>query len=116
MKKILLSMVFMVLIAGACAANPPKSVDVSVVGKQVKVTVTHIVGGSKTHYIYKVEVFVNGTQMVWQNLLSQESDQVSVVYLIPSLKAQDVLEVKATCNIFGDKITKVIVGQKTGSK
>ena len=111
MKKIIMTLVLL-FIAGSALANPPRSVDIVVVGRRIDVTAIHPVGDNKLHYIDKIDVYLNGEKRIRQTFAEQAGDEIKLVYLLPSLKDKDTVMVKATCNKYGEKSAQVIVGEQ----
>jgi desulfoferrodoxin (superoxide reductase-like protein) len=92
-------------------ANPPKEVTlVYNTGTQMlEVTIEHNSASPTWHYINKVEIKKNGTS-VNTNEYTSQPDKSKFVYSYPVQAAKgDVLEVTATCNIYGSKTVKLTV-------
>ncbi|MFC1517715.1 hypothetical protein ACFL5G_04065 [Candidatus Margulisiibacteriota bacterium] len=111
MEKMILVLICLA-IAGTGFAHPPRDVDIKVDGNKVEVTVDHPVGNTKLHLIDKIDLYVNGKKMVKQTFLVQGENGQKVIYIIPSLKAEDVIKVKASCNKYGDKSKRLEVKGK----
>lgn len=70
---------------------------------EVRLDIMHQVKDAADHYIYEIELKVNGKKAIRQDARTQTSDKSqSVVYVIPGLKAGDKVEVYADCNKTGD--------------
>jgi desulfoferrodoxin (superoxide reductase-like protein) len=102
MKKILTLLIPVLFISSAALAHPPKSIDMTVNGKDISIVVTHEVEDTAKHYIKEIQVSVNGKDMIVQKfILQQNSKTEKAVYFIPSLKKEDKVEIEAECNIYG---------------
>ena len=85
-------------------ANAPSNVDVSITDSgRVQVVVTHAVGNPKTHYIYKIEVKVNGEKVEEKEYTEQVGNQQVDSFGIDGLKAGDKVEARAYCNKGGER-------------
>lgn len=113
MKKTFLFFVCFVLVMSSAAwAHPPELVTVTFDPETriVSATITHPVNNPEKHYIFKVDVAVNGVEIIDQKI-SRQSDpmQEKVVFRIPDVKAGDTITVEAYCNISGKGVGAVEV-------
>ncbi len=91
-------------------AHPPSDIEISFdsATKTLKAVITHPVSNPKTHFINKVDVFLNGEEIVEHKISAQDNNSTQTVsYLIPDAKPQDTVSVEAYCNISG-KLKKEI--------
>ena len=105
MKRIILSSVVLAAFTAVLVAHPPTDIVMTpdVKAMTVKVEIVHQVKDPAEHYIYEIELKVNGKKAIRQDAKAQTSDKSqSVVYVIPGLKAGDKVEVYADCNKTGD--------------
>ncbi|HOO77543.1 MAG TPA: hypothetical protein PK636_07125 [bacterium] len=93
----------------AVSANPPRSIELSVKGKVLEVTVDHPVSDPGSHYIDQILVKRNGKGVVRQFFATQSGDEQKVAYTIPSLKSGDVIQVQATCCRGGELVQSLTV-------
>ena len=94
-------------------ANPPKDVTLvyNSASQTLEVTIVHESASPSWHYIKKVEITVNGKSISVNDYKSQP-DKTKYVYSYKVQAVQnDVLEVTATCNIYGSKAVKLTVGK-----
>jgi hypothetical protein len=104
------------LIAGfpfPAMAHPPKDVVLSYdqVKKVLEVRITHSTKDPASHYIKKFEIKNNGKESGVTDYQSQPGPETfSYTYPLDAAPG-DVIEAKATCNIFGSKTGKLIVGK-----
>jgi desulfoferrodoxin (superoxide reductase-like protein) len=94
-------------------ANPPKDVTLvyNSASQTLEVTIVHESAFPSWHYIKKVEITVNGKSISVNDYKSQP-DKTKYVYSYKVQAVQnDVLEVTATCNIYGSKAVKLTVGK-----
>jgi len=99
-----------VLFAGAVYAHPPQDIKISYDAKSRLLTavIDHVVSNPLNHYISKVDVAVNGKEVVEHQISRQDNGQTqTVVYLIPDAKAGDMVSVEGYCSISG-KLAKDI--------
>ena len=92
-------------------ANPPKDVTLvyNSASQTLEVTIVHESASPSWHYIKKVEIAKNG-KSVGVNDYKSQPDKTKYVYSYKVQAVQnDVLEVTATCNIYGSKAVKLTV-------
>jgi len=105
MKKILLACPVFVLLAGIASAHPPSDIVLAsdVKTGEIKIFMPHKVKDAAQHFIYAIEVKVNGKKALRQDASTQTSaDSQDLVYVFPGLKEGDKIEVYAECNKTGD--------------
>jgi desulfoferrodoxin (superoxide reductase-like protein) len=108
-KHLVLSLIIMFLVFSPVLANAPKSVDITVAGKNISVSISHPVSNPNNHYVKKVEVTLNDKKIIEQTFSLQEGNSQEVIYRIPSLKMSDTVTVEAFCNIAGSQKKTIIV-------
>ena len=94
-------------------AHPPKDVTLvyNSASQTLEVTIAHQSASPSWHYIKKVEITKNGKSIGIYEYKSQP-DKSPFVYSYTAPGALDeVLEVTATCNIYGSKTVKLTVGK-----
>ncbi len=91
-------------------AHPPSDIKITYDSrtKILKAVIMHNVSDVKKHFINKVDVGLNGREII-NHAISQQDNLISqtVSYLIPDVKAGDKLSVEGYCNISG-KLEKEI--------
>jgi len=95
----------------AASAHPPKDVSISydLAQQTLSVTITHKTTFTSTHYIESVTIIKNGTALSTEEYTEQPKEKpFTYTYQVPAA-AGDVLEVKATCRIFGSKEAMITV-------
>jgi hypothetical protein len=113
MRKILFLIVL--LIAGftvSAWAHPPQTVVVTFDPETwvISATIIHPVSNAEKHYIFKVDVLVNGQEIISQKITRQSDPmQEKVLFRIPDIKAGDTVTVEAYCNISGKGVGAVEV-------
>ena len=76
--------------------------------KELEAVIKHFVGNATNHYIKKVDVGLNGKEVIEHQISKQDNPETqTVVYLIPDAKPGDTLSVGAYCSLFG-KLEKEI--------
>ncbi len=97
-------------------AHPPSEIKItySLEKSEVYVEVLHKVNSAKNHFIYEMELFVNGKKLIRQDAIEQiNNEKQKVIYLIPGLKEGDKLSFWAECNKGGDLKKEItIIKQK----
>jgi hypothetical protein len=95
----------------AAYAHPPKNIDLAYdAGQQVlKVTILHNSHFPKYHYIKKLTITQNGKPL-GEFTYKEQPDKLQFTYSYP-LKAVsgDVIEVRATCNLYGSKSAQLTI-------
>ena len=101
--------VLFVLISKAYC-HPPYDIKITFDSgtKMLRAVILHNVANPLTHYIKKVDIGLNGMEIIEQSISKQDNnDSQAVSYLIPDAKPGDVLSVEAYCSITG-KLKKKI--------
>ncbi len=94
-------------------AHPPAEVRLSydAASGTLTVTITHGTVIPSWHYVKQVEIVKNGTPVISTPYTSQP-DRTNITYTYAvSAAPGDVLEVTCTCNIFGSRTAKLVVGR-----
>ncbi len=95
---------FFVLSVSLAYAHPPSNITITfdMATKMLKAVITHQVSNPSSHYIYKVDVGLNGKEIISQQLSSQDDNKGQTVsYFIPDAKPGDTISVEGYCNISG---------------
>ncbi len=104
MKKIIMFLILSFFVSSAAYAHPPSDIKITYDSKTKILTalITHNVSDIKKHYINKVDVGLNGKEII-SHAISQQDNNISqtVSYLIPDAKVGDNLSVEAYCSISG---------------
>jgi hypothetical protein len=110
MKKILFSLVVLLIIPVIIKADPPKKVTLTYNEGKLKIVAEHPTKDSTSHYIGTITIKVDGKEAKVLKLTFQSSakEQVQEVE-VPEIKAGSEVEVKATCNKFGSKTAKITI-------
>jgi len=91
-------------------AHPPYDIKITfdTNTKMLTAVIMHNVSNSLNHYIKKVDVGLNGKEIIVQEISRQDNnDSQTVSYLVPDAKSGDVLSVEGYCSISG-KLEKEI--------
>lgn len=94
----------------AVYAHPPSDITITydTTTKVLKAVISHEVSNPEKHYIAKVEVDLNGKEVIAHQLSRQDNFNTQTVsYLIPDAGVWDKLSVEASCSISG-KLKKEI--------
>jgi desulfoferrodoxin (superoxide reductase-like protein) len=92
-------------------AHPPSDIKITYdsQSKILNAVIIHQVSNPQTHYINKVDIYLNGREIIEHKISRQDNNtEQAVTYLIPDVKAGDRLAVEAYCNISG-KLEREII-------
>jgi hypothetical protein len=113
MKKVFLIGIFCFFFMTSLAyAHPPTKIDVNYdpATKILAATIFHSVQNPLRHFTIKVDVSINGKEILLHQISQQETkDTQTVSYKLTDVKKGDILEVEAYCNISGKKAEKIQV-------
>jgi hypothetical protein len=116
-KIILLSISLGLLFAFSCPslilAHPPKGLtaEYDIAAQKLTVRIDHGSFSPSMHYINKVEVNKNALVVIDKTYKSQpDKNPFEYTYEIPA-KEGDVLEIKASCNMWGSKTISITIGK-----
>jgi CheY-like chemotaxis protein len=93
-------------------AHPPSDIKIifDPASTTLRAVIMHDVSTPLTHYIKKVDVALNGKEILEQNISRQDNNyDQTVSYLIPDVKEGDVLSVEGYCSISGKLMKKITV-------
>lgn len=112
MKKIILLFLvcFFITLCSLCFAHPPSDIIITYdpATKILKAVIMHNVSNTANHYIKKVDIGLNGKDIIVHQISRQDNNtDQPVAYLIPDAKPGDTLSVEAHCSISG-KLKKEI--------
>jgi len=110
MRKTILVLVGLMLVASVAFAHPPSDIIITYdpATKVVKAVIMHDVSNPAQHYIKKVDVGLNDKEIISHFISRQDTPaEQTVSYLIPDAKTGDVISVEAYCSISG-KLEKEI--------
>ncbi|HNW38951.1 MAG TPA: hypothetical protein PL125_05210 [Candidatus Omnitrophota bacterium] len=104
MKKILLGSVIYFALSAVAYAHPPSDIKITF-DRQTKIlqaVIMHDVSNPSNHFIKKVDVSLNGKEIIGQSISRQDNFNTQTVsYLIPDAKEADVFSVEGYCSISG---------------
>ncbi|MDP2921026.1 MAG: hypothetical protein Q8O12_01470 [Candidatus Omnitrophota bacterium] len=110
MKKITVFLILSFFMCSLAYAHPPSDIKLTFDSKTkiLKAVIMHNVSDVKKHFINKVDVGLNGKEII-EHSISRQDNNISqtVSYLIPDAKPGDKLSVEGYCNISG-KLQKEI--------
>ncbi|MFA5199968.1 MAG: hypothetical protein WC442_03555 [Candidatus Omnitrophota bacterium] len=104
--------VFLAMVSSAYA-HPPSDIKITFdpQSKMLQAVIMHNVSNPNNHYIKKVDLGLNGKEIITQELSRQDNNESqTVLYFIPDAKAGDLLSVEGYCSISG-KLEKEIKAQ-----
>lgn len=94
-------------------AHPPSDIIITFdpETKILKAVIMHSVSNPQKHYINKVDIALNGQEVIEQRISRQDNNtNQTVIYLIPDAKTGDSISVEAYCNISGKLKKEMKVG------
>jgi len=110
MKKITFFLCGLLALSATAFAHPPSDIKIQFdpTTKNLSAVVKHRVSNPKSHYIYKVDIGLNGKEIKMLSFKQQEtSTSQTVSFVIPEAKKGDTLSVEGYCNLSG-KLKKEI--------
>ena len=110
MKKIVLFLCGLFIASSTAFAHPPSDIKIQFdpATKTLTATIKHRVSNPKSHYIFKVDIGLNGKEIKMLSFKDQASGATqSVLLVIPEAKKGDTLSVEGYCNL-GGKLEKEI--------
>ncbi|MFA6357900.1 MAG: hypothetical protein WCY09_04450 [Candidatus Omnitrophota bacterium] len=112
MKKIVMFLVIFMSVVSAAYAHPPSDIkiDFDPNTKILKAIIMHNTNNPLTHYIKKVDVGLNGKEIIEQVISREDNfENQTVSYLIPDVKDGDILSVEGYCSISGKLLKEITV-------
>lgn len=100
-------------------AHPPSDITITYdpATKTLQAVIIHPVGNPQTHFIDKVDVSLNGKEVLTQFISRQDNNNSQAVsYVIPDAKDGDELSVEAYCSISGKLEKEVKAGARREKK
>lgn len=106
MKKatLFITVCFLMAVHSIAYAHPPSDIIITFypASKILKAVIMHNVSDPENHFIRKVDVTLNGKQIIGQEISRQDNNSSQTVsYLIPDAKLGDTISVEAYCSISG---------------
>lgn len=104
MKKIALLLCGLLVTSATAFAHPPSAIKIQFDDKTKILTATleHRVSNPLTHYIYKVDIGLNGKEIQMLPFAKQEtSKHQTIKFAVPQAKKGDTLSVEGYCNLSG---------------
>ncbi|MFA6216743.1 MAG: hypothetical protein WDL87_03720 [Candidatus Omnitrophota bacterium] len=110
----LMVVLFFLGISTLAYAHPPSDIAITFdpASKILQAVITHPVSNPENHFINKVDIGLNGKEIVEHKISKQDNNSTQTVsYLLPDVKLGDTVSVEAYCSISGKlekeiKITK----------
>ncbi len=109
-KIVILTLFFGLVFMSSAFAHPPSDIKITYdpTTKVVTAIIYHNVSDPIKHYIKKVDIGLNGKEILGQTISREDNNLTQTVsYLIPDAKAGDTLSVEGYCNLSGN-LTKNI--------
>ncbi len=109
------SLFIVLALLGFCTlayAHPPSDITITFdkATKILKAVITHQVNNPEKHFINKVDVALNGKEIIEHRISRQDNSTTqTVTYLIPDVKEADTLSVEAYCSISGKLLKEITV-------
>ena len=95
-------------------AHPPSDIKITFdpKTKMLQAVIVHSTSNPLSHYIKKVDVGLNGREIIEHSISREDNNQTQTVsYFIPDVKDGDILSVEAYCNISGKLKKEIAVKQ-----
>jgi len=110
--RVFLSCLLFFVYVSAAYSHPPSDIQIAFdpATRILNVVVVHSTSNPNNHYIEKVDVGLNGEEIIQQMISKEDNNQnQSVSYLIPNVKNGDKISVEGYCNISGKLKKEIIV-------
>ncbi len=104
---------FFVAFCSVAYAHPPSDIIITFNPKTkiLNAVIMHNVSNPENHFIKKVNIALNGQEMIEQKISRQDNNvSQTVSYLIPDAKIGNILLVEAYCSISGKLKKEIKVG------
>jgi hypothetical protein len=113
MNKIVLLVAFLIFsaVVSTAFAHPPSDIKITFdpQTKMLEAVIMHNTSNPATHYIKKVDIGLNGVEIIEQTISREDNNASQTVrYLISDVRDGDVVSVEGYCNLSG-KLKKDIV-------
>ncbi len=114
MRRILTLIVFLsvLTVVSTAYAHPPSDIKITFEPKtkMLEAVIVHNTSNLINHYIKKVDIGLNGKEIIEHQISRQDNNQTQTVrYLIPDVKNGDVLSVEGYCSISGKSKKEIVV-------
>ncbi len=112
MKKYAFILMVLIFTLSSLFAHPANSVDLTFdkATSILKVNFTHKVGDETAHFIYDVEVKLNGKKLINQETLRQDTKEGGYyLFKIVDAKVNDKISVMVDCNKGGKKTETLVI-------
>lgn len=112
MRKIILLSILctFIFVCSVAFAHPPSDIkaEYNLQTRILTVIITHHVNNPGSHYIGKIDIWLNGKEIIEHKISKQDNNSSQfAVYMIPDAKSGDVIAVEGYCSING-KLRKEI--------
>ncbi len=114
MKKAIAFLIAFVFISvfSVAYAHPPSDIKITFDAKTkiLQAVIMHNTSNPLNHYIKKVDVGLNGKEIIEHTVSKQDNNESqTVIYLIPDVKDGDVISVEAYCSMSGKLQREILV-------
>lgn len=114
MKKIFVFLILSLFVCSMAYAHPPSDIKITYdpSTKILTAVIMHNVSNIEKHFINKVDVGLNGKDIIEQSISKQDNNiSQTVSYLIPDAKDGDTLSVEGHCSISGTLKKEITVSK-----
>jgi desulfoferrodoxin (superoxide reductase-like protein) len=111
---LIVSFVFLFVVS-TLYAHPPSDIKITFdpKTKMLQVVIMHNTSNPMSHYIKKIDVGLNGKEIIEQNISAQDNnDSQRAAYFIPDAKDGDLISVEGYCSISGKLEKEITVKTK----
>ena len=101
----------LLVISITAESHPPSNLNLEYTGEDGTLTVKigHRVGNPSRHYVEKISIFKNGNRLLEKDYSEQPSREGGEYEYTIDVKTGDRIEVKGTCNRFGDISRSIVI-------
>ena len=111
-----LSVILSLSLVGVAYAHPPSDIKITFdpATKMLNAVIFHNTSNPIRHYIKKVDVGLNGKEILSQSISREDNNLTQTVnYLIPDAQAGDTISVEGYCSISGNLTKEIKVPEST---
>ena len=104
MKKTIAVCIMLLFLGSPALAHPPASISgiYYMASKTACIVINHPVRDSRNHFINRIDIIVNGREMMTQRFSMQDNDQTQYISAyIPHIDTGDSVTIKAYCSVSG---------------
>ena len=116
MRRIIVVCIFCVMaLSGTALSHSPSKAEIAVTPDSIVITVTHVSNNFHSHYVNRIDVFVNSLKVLEKELDIQKENTFTVTIPIDELgielKKGDRITAVAYCNVWGQRQAEKFINE-----